>query len=99
MERARDAQRRPDDVRQDDDRNQVPTRERAREAKRDALMIEIASRLRPVCQHLTDDEFSQLVCDMADTRLRCAAIDARAWPRGDGVDRATADPTAAPADL
>jgi hypothetical protein len=83
MESARDA-RRPDDVRHDDDDNQVPTREGAREAKRDALMIEIAARLRPVCQYLTDDDFSQLVCDMADTKLRCAAIDARPWPRRDG---------------
>jgi len=47
-------------------------------------MIEIAARLRPVCQYLTDDDFSQLVCDMADTKLRCAAIDARPWPRRDG---------------
>ena len=94
MERARDARRRPDDVRQDDDDNQVPTREWAREAKRDALMIEIAARLRPVCRHLSDDEFTQLVRDVADTRLRFAAIDARAWPRRDGDDPATADPQA-----
>ena len=98
MERTRDARRRPDDVRQDDD-EQVATRERAREAKRDALMIEIAARLRPVCRHLTDDEFTQLVCDVADTRLRFAAIDARAWPRRDGDDPATDDPPAAPGDL
>jgi hypothetical protein len=99
MESARDARRRPDDVRQDDDENQVPTREGAREAKRDALMIEIAARLRWVCQHFTDDEFTQLVSDLADTRLRFAAIDARAWPRRDGGDRATGDPPTAPADM
>ena len=86
MERARDARRRPDDVRQDDDDNEVPTREGARGAKRDALMLEIAARLRPVCRHLTDDEFTQLVSDMADTRLRFAEIDARVWPRRDGDD-------------
>lgn len=99
MERAQDARRRPDDVRQDDDKNQVPTREGAREAKRDALMIAIAARLRRVCQHLTDDEFTKLVSDIADTRLRFAAIDARAWPRRDGDDRATADRPSAPADM
>jgi hypothetical protein len=93
MERTQDARRRPDDVRQDDDN------ERAREAKRDALMIEIATRLRPVCRHLTDDEFTQLVCDVADTRLRFAAIDARAWPRRDGDGPATAYPPPAPGDL
>ena len=98
MERARDA-RRPDHVRQNDDDNQVPTPEGAGEAKRDALMIDIAARLRPVCQYLTDDEFSQLVCDMADTKLRCAAIDARPWPRRDEGDRATAHPPTAPADM
>jgi len=97
MERARDARRRPDDVGHDEDHNQVPTRDAAREAKRDALVIEIAARVRPVCQHLTDHDFTQLVCDMADTRLRCAAIDVRAWPRPDGDDRATADPPTAPA--
>ena len=83
MERPRDARRRPDDVRHDDDDNQVPTRAGAREAKRHVLMIEIAARLRPVCQHLTDDEFLQLVSDVADTKLRFAAIDERAWPRRD----------------
>ena len=98
MERARDARRRPDDVRQDGDDNQVPTREWAREAKRDELMTEIAARLRPVCRHLTDDEFTELVRDVADTRLRFAAIDARAWPRRDGDDPATADPPA-PTDI
>lgn len=97
MERAQDA-RRPDEVRRDDD-NQVPTRDCAREAKRDALMIEIAGRLRPVCRHLPDDEFTQLVSDIADTRLRFAAIDARAWPRRDGDDGTTPDPPAAPADM
>ena len=86
----------PDDVRQDDDDNRVPTREGAREAKRAALMIGIAARRRRVCQHLTDEEFTQLVSDMADTKLRCAAIDARAWPRRDGDDRATAEPPTAP---
>ena len=43
MERARDARRRPDDVGHDEDDNQVPTRDAAREAKRDALVIEIAA--------------------------------------------------------
>ena len=99
MERARDARRRPDDVRQDDDDNQVPTREGAREAKRAALIIEIAARLGPVCQRLTGDEFAQLVPDVADTKRRCAAIDARAWARRDRDDRATGGPPTAPADM
>lgn len=98
MERPRDARRCPDDVRQDDHDNQVSTREGAREAKRHALMIEIAARLGPVCQHLTDDEFAQLVSDVADTKLRFAAIDAGAWPRRDRDDRATGGPTDGPAD-
>jgi hypothetical protein len=99
MESARDARRRPDDVRQDDDENQVPTREGARDAKRDALMIEIAARLHRVCQHFTGDEFAQLVSDLADTRLRFAAIDARASPRRGGGARARGDPPTAPADM
>ena len=46
-------------------------------------MIEIAARLGPVCQHLTGDEFAPLVSDVADTKLRFAAIDAEVWPRRD----------------
>ena len=88
-ERPRDARRRPDDVRQDDDDNQDSTRDGAREAKRHVLRIEIAARVGPVCRHLTDDEFAQLVSDMADTKLRFAAIDAEPWPRRDLDDRAT----------
>jgi hypothetical protein len=47
---------------------------------------------------LTDDEFAQLVSDVADTKLRFAAIDAGAWPRRDRDDRATGGPTDGPAD-
>lgn len=99
MQRPRDARRRPDDVRQDDDDNQDSTRDGAREAKRHVLRIEIAARVGPVCRHLTDDEFAQLVSDMADTKLRFAAIDAEPWPRRDLDERATADPPTAPDDM
>jgi len=47
--------------------------------RRAALVGEIAARLRHVCQHLSDDEFAGLVADIAETRLRFAAIDA-AYP-------------------
>ena len=95
MDRKRDAQRRPDDVRHDGD----VERARAREAKRDALMTDISARLRRVCQHWSEDEFAQLVSDVADTKLRFAAIEAEAWPRRDREGRSTGDPPTAPADL
>ena len=99
MERPRDARRRPDDVRQDDDDNKTLTGDAAREAKRRALMREIAARLGPVCQHLTDAEFAQLVSDVAIMKLRFAAIDAGIWARRDPADRSTRDPPAGPADM
>ena len=95
MDRERDAQRRPDDVRHDGDVEHA----RAREAKRDALMTDISARLRRVCQHWADDEFAQLVSDVADTKLRFAAIDAGAWPRLDREDRSKGDAPTAPADV
>ena len=79
MDSKRDAQRRPDDVWHDGDADHA----RVHEAKRDALRTDIAARLRRVCQHWADDEFAQLVSDMADTKLRFAAIEARAWPPRD----------------
>ena len=58
-------------------------------ARRDALVSEIAARLRHVCQHLSDDQFARLVSDIAETRIRFAAIDAgipaRAEPHSDGA--------------
>ena len=99
MERPRDARRRPDDIRQDDDEELVRTREGAREARRVALMIEIAARLGPVCEHLTDEDFAQLVSDMADTKLRFAAIDGESWPRRDREVQSKDDPPTAPADV
>ena len=99
MERPRDARRRPDDVQHNDDDNRVPPREWTRQAKRDALQIDIAARLGPVCQHLTDDEFAQLVSDVADTKLRFAEIDMGTWPRRGRDDGPTGDPPTASADV
>ena len=53
-----------------------------RDASRDAYVADISSRLRNVCQHLTDAEFASLVLDMAETRLRFADIDGQAFRRG-----------------
>ena len=92
MDRNRDAQRRPDDVRHDGDVKHTG----AREAKRDALMTDISARLRRVCQHWTDDAFARLVADMADTKLRFAAIDADAWPHRDRRERSTGTPSDGP---
>ena len=61
----------------DDDRDETDARPRTlREARRDALVRDIAGRLRHVCQHLSSEEFDQLVAEIAETRLRFAAIDA-----------------------
>jgi len=46
-----------------------------------ALVREITARLRHLCQHMSDDEFGRLVADIAETRLRFAAIDASYPPR------------------
>ena len=51
------------------------------DAWRDAYVAEISARLRHVCQHLTDDEFTQLVLHMAETRLRFATIEADSFAR------------------
>ena len=81
MNNRRDRHDGPDDTRQYVDNAQA----RARDAKRAALITDIAGRIRRVCEHLTTDEFAQLVEDMADTRLRFAAIEAGSWPRrGEG---------------
>ena len=56
-------------------------RDQGREARRRVYVAEISSRLRHVCQHLSDDEFARLVIDMAETRLRFSAIDAGARGR------------------
>jgi hypothetical protein len=50
-----------------------------RETQRDAYVAEITARLRHVCQHLTDTEFTRLVADMAETKLRFMAIDGHPW--------------------
>ena len=52
-----------------------------RDARRDAYVADISARLRHICQHLTDDEFARLVVDMAETKLRFAAIDSEAFSR------------------
>jgi hypothetical protein len=45
---------------------------------------------------LTDDAFARLVDDMADTKLRFAAIDAGAWRHRAGTDVSPARPTDRP---
>ena len=77
MDSPRDHQPIADDRRRKDDHSNEDS---TREARRHALATEISARLRRVCQHLTDEEFARLVADMTDTKLRFAAIDARAWP-------------------
>jgi len=72
----------------------------ARNEKRDAHVADISARLRHVCHHLTDGEFSQLVLAMAETKLRFAAIDADAPRRRpvsgavDAADGASGGPSA-----
>jgi hypothetical protein len=53
-------------------------RDHSRAAKREAYVAEISARLRHVCQHLSDEDFTRLVIDMAETRLRFSAIDSGA---------------------
>ena len=62
-----------------DDQRDRPRPPTDRDARRATLVGEIAARLRHVCQHMSDDEFALLVADIAETRLRFAAIDA-AYP-------------------
>jgi hypothetical protein len=95
MDSKRDAQRRPDDVRHDGNAEHASVHE----AKRDALRTDIAARLRRVCQHWADDEFAQLVSDMADTKLQFAAIEARAWPSRARDGRSTGNLPPPPADV
>ena len=54
-----------------------------REAKRVAFIADLSERLRPICRHLTDAEFSELVADMAETKLRFAMIETGWWPKRD----------------
>jgi hypothetical protein len=72
-----------------DDRRSTPGRrdgdgkyDPARDARRDSHVAEISARLRHPCQHLTDAEFTRLVLDMAETRLRFAEIDRDMLSRG-----------------
>jgi hypothetical protein len=64
-----------------DDQRDRPRPPTDRDARRAALVVEITARLRRVCQHMSDDEFARLVADIAETRLRFAAIDASYPPR------------------
>ena len=64
-----------------DDQRDGPRPPTDRDARRAALLREIAARLRHLCQHMSDDEFARLVADIAETRLRFAAIDASYPPR------------------
>ena len=77
MDGERDDRRGAADGRRDGDSNN-----RSRDATRDAYVADISTRLRHVCQHLTDAEFTSLVLDMAETRLRFADIDRQAFRRG-----------------
>ena len=52
-----------------------------RDGNRDAYVADLSARLRHVCQHLADDEFARLMLDMAETKLRFAAIDGDAFSR------------------
>ena len=51
-----------------------------REVKRRIYIADLSTRLRHVCRHLSDDEFTHLVFAMAETKLRFAAIEASSWP-------------------
>jgi hypothetical protein len=51
------------------------------DVRREAHVAEISARLRHVCQHLTDDEFTQLVLHMVETRLRFATIESDSFAR------------------
>jgi len=59
-----------------------------REVKRNIHIADLSTRLRHACRHLSEDEFARLVFDMAETKLRFAAIEATSWPRprSDPVD-------------
>jgi hypothetical protein len=67
-----------DDLRGDNDgrREGDEKNDARRDAKRDAYVAEISARLRHVCHHLTDAEFTRLIVGMAETKLRFQAIDA-----------------------
>ena len=48
-----------------------------REPTPSAFVADIAARLRPTCSHLASAEFDRLVRDIAETKARFAAMDAR----------------------
>ena len=82
-----------------DDRDETNARPRTpHEARRDALVGDIAARLRHVCRHLSDEEFAQLVADIAETRLRFAAIDAEQFRRAPAQGTRRPDGEAKPPD-
>ena len=64
------------------DRRREGSGDKRRDATRDAHVAEISARLRRACQHMPDAEFTSMVLDMAETRLRFADIDARAFRYG-----------------
>lgn len=51
------------------------SREPWRQAERKRLVADIAARLRKACAHLTDDEFSKLVLEIAERRMRFDDMD------------------------
>ena len=51
-----------------------------REVKRRIYVADLSVRLRHACQHLSEAEFARLVFDMAEMKLRFAAIEATSWP-------------------
>jgi hypothetical protein len=61
-------------------RNDGGTPKGDREVKRSIHIADLSTRLRHACRHLSEDEFARLVFDMAETKLRFAAIEATSWP-------------------
>ena len=51
------------------------SREPWRQAELERLVADIAARLRKSCAHLSDDEFSKLVLDIAERRMRFDDLD------------------------
>ena len=54
----------------------------SKKKRRDAYVADISARLRNVCRHLSDAEFTSLVLDMAEMRSRFTDIDRQVFRRG-----------------
>lgn len=66
-----------DDTRPNAERPDAHVSRRApwREAEFQRLVADIAVRLRKSCEHLSDDEFSKLVIEIAERRMRFDDLD------------------------